>query len=105
MGNSLFSQLPAPKQSPGPNGMTPLFFQTYWDIVKTDLCTIQLFFESGHLLEGINHTFISLIPKHDHPTQASHFRPISLCNTIYKIALIPSCLALSHHTNPPLLKR
>jgi len=33
----------------------------------------------------INHTFITLILKTNSPTQTSHYRPISLCSTIYKI--------------------
>lgn len=75
-----------PTKAPSPDGMTPLFFQTYWEMVKSDLIhTIQLFFQTGQLPMGINHTFIALIPKIAYPTLVSHFRPISLSNTIYKI--------------------
>ena len=42
------------------------------------------FFTHGKLLKQINHTFIALIPKVDNPLQTQQFRPISLCNTIYK---------------------
>ena len=42
------------------------------------------FFRSGKLLKQLNHTFIALIPKRENPTETQHFRPISLCNTIYK---------------------
>ena len=37
------------------------------------------------MLSEINQTFIALIPKTDNPTSINHYRPISLCNTIYKI--------------------
>ena len=39
----------------------------------------------GQLLEGVNQTTIVLIPKIKHPQDLKNFRPISLCNVIYKI--------------------
>ena len=46
---------------------------------------MQSFFHYGHLLKSVNETLISLIPKTDSPTSITKFRPISLCNIIYKI--------------------
>ncbi|KAL0293285.1 UNVERIFIED_CONTAM: hypothetical protein Sradi_6946400, partial [Sesamum radiatum] len=37
-------------------------------------------------LPSFNSTHIISIPKCDIPELASHFRPVSLCNVIYKIA-------------------
>ena len=72
-------------KTPGPDGYDAGFFKKYWDIIQNDFqASIIEFFTQGKLLRQINHTFIALIPKIDDPTQTQHFRPISLCSTIYK---------------------
>ena len=43
------------------------------------------FLNNGNMLPEINHTNIVLIPKVKNPEKMSNFRPISLCNVIYKI--------------------
>jgi hypothetical protein len=35
--------------------------------------------------EGVNETAIILLPKKDEPEHLRDFRPISLCNVIYKV--------------------
>ena len=45
---------------------------------------IQSFFTSGKLLKEVNKTLIVLIPKTQSLTYFNHFRPISLCNAVYK---------------------
>lgn len=73
-------------KSPSPNGMTGFFFKQYGDIVGVDVTKIVLdFFRRGFMLYALNHSFITLIPKTDHPTEIGHYRPISLCNVAYKI--------------------
>ena len=75
----------APLKAPGPDGMPPLFYQTYWTEVGMDITQAVLScLNSGSILKSINHTFITLIPKVKNPERVSEFRPISLCNVIYK---------------------
>ena len=76
----------APLKAPGPDGMPPLFYQHYWKLVGKDITTsILSFLNSATLPEHLNHTFITLIPKVKNPELVSQFRPISLCNVLYKI--------------------
>ncbi|KAL6574508.1 hypothetical protein OROMI_011793 [Orobanche minor] len=43
-------------------------------------------FSSGEVPSNLNHTIIALIiPKVEGPQHMKNFRPISLCNTVYKI--------------------
>lgn len=45
---------------------------------------IKFFFDHGKLPLALNQTIIALIPKIESPENPNHFRPISLCNTVYK---------------------
>ena len=40
---------------------------------------------SRRIPASFNSTFISLIPKVDNPSSLNDFKPISLCNYIYKV--------------------
>ncbi|KAL0004665.1 hypothetical protein SO802_012226 [Lithocarpus litseifolius] len=76
----------APLKAPGPDGMPPIFFQKFWSVIGDDVVHAVLFcLNSGRLLPGMNHTFISLIPKAKNPESVSEFRPIALCNILYKL--------------------
>jgi hypothetical protein len=46
---------------------------------------VLLALNSGVIPEGWNDTTVVLIPKVDDPERITQFRPISLCNVIYKI--------------------
>lgn len=41
-------------------------------------------FDHGHIPDGLGSTLITLVPKVQNPLSMAQFRPISLCNTIYK---------------------
>ena len=75
-----------PEKAPGPDGMTALFFQHSWHIIKNDLLEmVNSFLISGKLDTRLNITNICLIPKKERPTRMTELRPISLCNVGYKI--------------------
>lgn len=75
-----------PTKALGPDGMPALFFQHFWDIIGNDVCAYIL-----HILNNngdprpINHTSIYLILKVTSPVLCSKYRPISLCDVIFKI--------------------
>ena len=48
---------------------------------------IQEFFQTGHLLKELNTTILALVPKVPNPSRMTNFRPISYCNTLYKIIM------------------
>ena len=77
-----------PSKSPGPNGISPFFFQKYWHIVGLDVIeAILSVLNSGHLLHKMNYTYIVLIQKKkkNDPQYLLEFRPISLGNVISRI--------------------
>ena len=75
-----------PTKSPGPDGMLALFFQKYWSIASTNVSNMVLnVLNSGMSLSEINRTNIALVPKNNNPQRMTDFKPISLCNVIYKL--------------------
>lgn len=75
-----------PLKSLGADGLHPLFFQTQWHTIKLILHELLItVFDTCKIPPNMNHTLITLIPKIEHADNITHFRPIGLCNTIYKI--------------------
>ena len=73
-------------KAPEPDGMPPVFYQSYWHVVGSDVSTAVLScLNSGKLPPSLNHTYVTLIPKTKNPKRVTEYRPISLCNVIYKL--------------------
>ncbi|XP_059635577.1 uncharacterized protein LOC132277741 [Cornus florida] len=73
-------------RAPGPDGFIARFFQHYWIIVGEDFTDVILqIFKQPVLGRGTNNTFITLIQKKKDAITVGDFRPISLCNTFYKV--------------------
>lgn len=73
-------------KSPGPDGLTDGFFKSAWQILGPKLIrSIQSFFVSGFLTPAANATILTLIPKRIGASALSDYRPISCCNTVFKI--------------------
>jgi hypothetical protein len=75
-----------PLKAPSPDGFPARFFQRNWGALKDKIIAAVLeFFKSGVMPEGANSTSIVLIPKVTNPGKLSDYRPISLCNVVYKV--------------------
>lgn len=75
-----------PLKAPGPDGFSASFYQPNWATIGDEVChAISNFLNSGIMDKDINATHIVLVPKKTKPQSVTDFRPISLCNVIYKI--------------------
>lgn len=76
----------APLKAPSPNDMPLVFYQHYWGQTSDDVNQAVLFcLNTGKILPSNNHTFISLIPQVKSLDKVTKFRPITLCNILYKL--------------------
>jgi hypothetical protein len=75
--DTVVKRLPSYK-APGPDGFNGLFIKKCWNIIKSDFYQLcQDFFEGNTSLEGINNSFIVLIPKKNNLETVNDYRPIS----------------------------
>ena len=78
--------LMAPTKAPGPDGFPAIFYQKCWSFIGDEVTNfVQSIFNSASVPHSINHTFLVLIPKVLDPSTPADYRPILLCNVIYKI--------------------
>ncbi|KAL0444005.1 UNVERIFIED_CONTAM: hypothetical protein Slati_2123200 [Sesamum latifolium] len=75
-----------PYKSLGSDGILPIFYQKYWNIVGSDVVAYVLdILNNCSIKPRFNATNIVLIPKCPNPDRMTQFRPISLCNVLYKL--------------------
>ncbi|KAG0459307.1 hypothetical protein HPP92_022435 [Vanilla planifolia] len=88
----------------GVDGITSEFIVGYWDIMQEDIIqAVYCFFRDRRMPCSWKDTLVILIPKRQGACRPEHYRPISLCNLIYKIvarilvdrlkAVLPSIIA------------
>ena len=73
-------------KAPDPDGLHAGFFQRFWlttgGLVKEEMHSV---FKEKKILGYLNRTSIVLIPKIQRPETIGNYRPIILCNAMYKI--------------------
>ena len=76
----------APLKAPDPDDIPPLFYQSYWSLVGSDISqSILHYLNTSTLPQSLGHSFITLISKVKNLEYVSQFRPISLSNMLYHI--------------------
>ncbi|XP_021855317.1 uncharacterized protein [Spinacia oleracea] len=71
---------------PGPDGIQSIFYKRFWGELYVSISDFIVdCFRNCCVPEELNRSYISLIPKSQCPTYISDFRPIGLCNTMYKL--------------------
>ena len=73
-------------KAPGPDGLHAIFYKRFWSILGDDLIEEVLkAVNTCSIPEGWNDTAIVIIPKVNASEKVTQFRPISLCNVVYKV--------------------
>lgn len=75
-----------PHKAPRPDGVTMEFYQKCWKFMGEDIwLMVEEFCRKGKFVKEVNNTLIALIPKKKSCSIITDYRPISLCNSLYKI--------------------
>ncbi|GAU33427.1 hypothetical protein TSUD_380630 [Trifolium subterraneum] len=73
-------------KSPGPDGLNFNFLKSCWCIVKYDVMAfLSEFHDKAILPKAVTASFLTLIPKKDHPQDLFDYRSICLIGSLYKI--------------------
>lgn len=72
-------------EAPGVDGFQLVFYKNFWNVVANDVWEmVSMAFSSGTFNPALAKTLIVPIPKIDSPLSFKDFRPISLCNVLFK---------------------
>ncbi|KAF3788302.1 hypothetical protein EJ110_NYTH21190 [Nymphaea thermarum] len=70
----------------GPAGFLNFFYQIMWEEIGQEIWReVDNFFKSEKLVRNLNKTYLMLIPKKRGARRIEDFRPIALCNSLYKV--------------------
>ena len=73
-------------KAPGLDRLHVGFFQSFWMIVgNSEIEVVKKVFVERKVPKYLNRTHIALIPKIQGPGTLGDYKPISLCNTVYKV--------------------
>jgi len=72
-------------KAPGPDGFNAKFFKVAWEVIKKDMVkAVESCINNGRMLKQWNYTSITLIAKKRAPETVEDYRPIALCNMVYR---------------------
>ncbi|XP_078175152.1 uncharacterized protein LOC144568653 [Carex rostrata] len=75
-----------PHKAAGPDGFNAFILQQQWDLFGPTIITeVKEFFLTGIMKPEIAKSNLILIPKVKDPCQVADYRPISVCNVLYKV--------------------
>lgn len=75
-----------PDKAPGADGLNVAFFRHYWDILGPDVTTAcHRWIQNQSFPTVLNETILVLITKVYSHSRMHEYRPITLCNVLYKI--------------------
>lgn len=94
-----------PTKAPGPDGLQAFFYQQCWTEVGPSVVSfIQQAFQMGRFDPSMCDAFVCLIPKVSSPSTTAEYRPIALCNVLYKF--ITKCITMRlKHIMPELISQ
>lgn len=76
----------SPYKSLGPDGFQACFYQKNWATTGPSIIALaQSVMAGGELPPKLVEVLLVLVPNIDNPSLLTHFRPISLCDVLYKI--------------------